>query len=81
LLALERQDEEDLQAINFGIALHYTLEAMQEFKPESLQNAKDMMLNKYGFMLDDVEIADIEQRILRLIGTPEFFGTDTRQML
>ncbi len=72
LLALERQDEEDLKAINFGIALHYTLEMMQEFKVESLQNAKDMMLNKYGFMLDDVEIVDIEQRILRLIKTPEF---------
>ncbi|MEN4046635.1 RecB-like helicase [Sulfurimonas sp. NWX367] len=72
LLALEKHNEEDLQAINFGIALHYTLEMMQEFTQEALACAKDMMLNKYGFMLTESEIDDIQQRIERLVAAPEF---------
>jgi len=72
LLALESQDEEDLQAINFGIALHYTMEMMPEFTQESLRSAKDMMLNKYGFMLEDSEVEDIVQRVCRLVDSQEF---------
>ena len=72
LLALESEGEEDIKAINFGIALHYTLEMMYEFSANALQDAKNMMLNKYGFMLEDSEISDIEQRILYLIDSKEF---------
>ena len=72
LLALESEGEEDIKAINFGIALHYTLEMMYEFSANALQDAKNMMLNKYGFMLEDSEISDIEQRILHLIDSKEF---------
>ena len=72
LLALESEDEEDLQAINFGLALHYTLEMMHTFTQEALQNAKNMMLNKYGFLLEASEVDDIVQRISRLIDSKEF---------
>ncbi|ADN09999.1 RecB-like helicase [Sulfurimonas autotrophica] len=74
LLALESQEQEDLQAINFGIALHYTLEMMHEFTQEALQCAKNMMLNKYGFMLEESEIDDIVQRISRLVDSEEFLN-------
>ena len=72
LLALESEDEENLQAVNFGTALHYTLEMMEEFTQESLQRAKNLMLNKYGFMLEESEVADIIQRIERLVVNEEF---------
>ena len=72
LLALESEDEEDLQAINFGIALHYTLEMMHAFTQEALQNAKNMMLNKYGFLLEASEVDDIVQRVSTLLETQEF---------
>ncbi|WP_457749887.1 RecB-like helicase [Sulfurimonas sp.] len=72
LLALETHEEEDLQAVNFGIALHYMLEMMHDFTPASLARAKDMMLNKYGFMLEESEIFDIEQRVRRLLSSQEF---------
>ncbi len=74
LLALESEDEENFQAVNFGTSLHYTLEMMEEFTQESLQNAKNLMLNKYGFMLEEVEVLDIIQRIKRLIMTEEFLN-------
>jgi exodeoxyribonuclease V beta subunit len=74
LLALESEGEEDIKAINFGIALHYTLEMMYEFTFQALQDAKNMMLNKYGFMLDEAEIADIEQRIRHVVDSQEFLN-------
>jgi len=72
LLALESEDEEDLKAINFGIALHYTLEMMVEFTQEALSGAKNMMLNKYGSMLEVSEVDDIVQRVSRLVDSKEF---------
>ena len=74
LLALENESEDDLKAINFGIALHYTLEMMSEFTQEALENAKDMMINKYGFMLDEEEVFDIITRVTRLIKSKEFLA-------
>jgi exodeoxyribonuclease V beta subunit len=74
LLALENEGEDDLQAINFGTALHYTLEMMDSFTHEALQHAKDMMLNKYGFMLEESEIDDIVQRIRKLVDSQEFLS-------
>jgi len=63
ILALEKQDKEDLTAINFGIALHYMLEMMGEFKKEYIINAKNMMINKFGFTLSEEEIEDIVIRV------------------
>ena len=63
LLTLETQKDEDLQAINFGIALHYMLEMMGEFKLSFLDDAKNMMINKYGFHLSNEELEDIVHRV------------------
>jgi len=63
LLALESGIDNDLQAINFGLALHYMLEMMGEFRDEYLDNAKHMMLNKYGFNLSNKDIIDIYTRV------------------
>ncbi|MDQ7067557.1 MAG: PD-(D/E)XK nuclease family protein [Sulfurimonas sp.] len=63
ILALENEVDGDLQAINFGIALHYMLEMMSEFELDALSNAKNMMLNKYGSRLEESEIQDICTRV------------------
>lgn len=64
--------EADIKAQNFGTALHYMLEMMSEFSTESIQDAKDMMVNKYGHILEDEEIADIVNRANMLVENEEF---------
>ena len=71
ILALERETPEDLSAINFGIALHFMLEMMGEFKEEYILNAKNMMINKFGFTISEEEIADISSRVKTFIQSSE----------
>jgi len=63
ILALESQSEDDLKAINFGIALHYMLEMMEDFTLTHIADAKNMLINKYGFSLSEAEIIDILNRV------------------
>ncbi|WP_297483862.1 RecB-like helicase [Sulfurimonas sp.] len=74
LLALENEGEDDLRAINFGLALHYTLEMMDSFTLEALPNAVDMMRNKYGFALSDTEIEEIAKRVENLVQNEQFLA-------
>jgi len=72
ILKLENETEEDLKSINFGLAMHYMLEMMGEFNSLHVESAKDMMINKYGSMLDTSEIEDIQNRVSLLINNSEF---------
>ncbi len=63
LLEVESESETNFDAINFGIALHYMLEMMADFTKESLEPAKNMMINKFGFTLDTSAIEDIVHRV------------------
>jgi exodeoxyribonuclease V beta subunit len=72
LLKQEEQDEQDLKSINFGLAMHYMLEMLDGFKKSSIPHAKGMMINKYGHILDDAEIQDIQNRIEKLLDLREF---------
>jgi len=74
LLAAESENEENLQAINFGLALHYTLEMMEKFTLSALPNAVNMMLNKYGFALDESEVKEIKKRVTRLLNDENFLS-------
>ncbi len=74
ILAVENAQEEDLHAINFGIALHYTLEMLWEFSHNALKTAKVMLTNKYGFILTQEEIEDICKRIERLLEERDFLS-------
>jgi exodeoxyribonuclease V beta subunit len=74
ILALENEEQEDLDAIYFGLALHYTLEMLPSFTPSALMRAKDMLLNKYGFMLEVETIDAIIMRIERLLGEQKFLS-------
>jgi len=72
LLDVESENEEDLKSINFGLAMHYMLEMLDEFTLQSLQDASNMMINKYGAVLEDVEIQNIIQRVTNLLSDTNF---------
>ena len=72
ILALESSNEEDLKSINFGLAMHYMLEMLSEFSVENISHAKNMMINKYGYILEDEEIEDISSRVNMLMNSQEF---------
>jgi len=74
ILAVEKRDEDDLRSINFGVALHYMLEMLGEFDPKSIPDAKAMMINRYGDILDDEEIDDIQKRVEMLLQNSEFIS-------
>ena len=71
ILALESEKEGDLNAINFGIAMHYMLEMMPAFDRESIESAKSMLLNNFGFTLEAQEIEDISHRVAMFVDSPE----------
>ena len=72
ILALEESNEEDMKSINFGLAMHYMLEMLGDFKKANILNAQNMMLNKYGYILEQDEIEDICKRVEMLINYEEF---------
>ena len=72
ILKLEENSKEDLKSINFGLAMHYMLEMLGEFHQDSILNAKNMMINRYGYTLELSEIQDIESRIKMLLEISEF---------
>ncbi len=72
ILALEKDDDEDLVAINFGLAMHYMLEMLSEFQLSSITNAKNMTLNKFGYSLSLLELEDINTRVENLMNNSVF---------
>jgi exodeoxyribonuclease V beta subunit len=50
------------------------LEMLAEFDVQSIMYAKDMMLNKYGHILEDEEIEDILRRVKMLLQNEEFLS-------
>ncbi|MEA1982324.1 MAG: RecB-like helicase, partial [Campylobacterota bacterium] len=71
ILALEVQKDEDLNAINFGLAMHYMLEMMGEFSEEYIASAYNMMINKFGFSLSAEQMQDITSRVRVFTQTPQ----------
>lgn len=76
-----RQDEKpsapkeatyDFDAVQFGLALHYTLEMMGSFTFQSLEKAIESARNRYGASLRKGAIEQIRQRLERLIGDSDF---------
>ena len=72
ILKLEDEEDEDFKAQNFGLALHYMLEMMADFNEGSILDAKNIMINKYGYMLDENEIEDVVFRVKLLTQNEEF---------
>ncbi|OHE04919.1 RecB-like helicase [Sulfurimonas sp. RIFOXYB12_FULL_35_9] len=74
ILVAEKEQVEDLKSINFGVALHYMLEMLGRFEEKNIAHAKDMMINKYGHILEDNEIEDLEKRVRVLLQNKEFLA-------
>ena len=72
ILALEESKEEDLSAINFGLSMHYMLEMLSSFTLNVVDDAYEMMLNKYGASLEDAELLEIKSRVKALVSHSEF---------
>lgn len=68
----EEEEEKDYEAILFGKALHYTLEVMGGFDAESLKQALVSTRNRYGQLLGNAGVGEIEKRITALIGNEAF---------
>ena len=72
ILKLDSEKEENLDAINFGIAMHYMLEMLGSFEQSSILDAKSMLINRYGHLLSDNDIDDIQCRVEMLLNNQEF---------
>ncbi len=68
------EDERDYDAILFGTALHYTLEMLEQFTPESLPHAITALQNRYGSRLTSESITQIQQRIEVLLSHDAFIA-------
>lgn len=74
LLSESKLEEQDHKAIEFGLALHYTLEMLSSFSTASIASALAIAKNKFGSILSEEEFDSIEKRILILVQDEEFLG-------
>jgi exodeoxyribonuclease V beta subunit len=72
VIKYDEDSEKDYEAILFGTALHYALEMLASFKEESLSNAMNALQNRYGQVLSNAQINEINKRIGMLINNSEF---------
>ncbi len=70
----EKEVIEDLDATVFGISMHYCLEMMETFDKDGFKIAFCSMKNRYGYLLEEDEILDIEKRIKNAISNREFLN-------
>ena len=72
LLSVAENEDLDYKAIEFGLALHYTLEMMETFKEDKIEAALNITQNRYGAVLEETAFVDIRKRIRMLIKNAEF---------
>ena len=72
ILSLENEQDMDLDAVNFGLAIHYMLEMMGSFSLTDIDDAFAMMHNKYGYILDKSQEEDIYKRVSSLVTNQDF---------
>jgi exodeoxyribonuclease V beta subunit len=72
LLKKEEKEEQDLYAIEFGLAMHYTLEMMEGFNTDALRSAMTGTKNRFGSVLDEAAFVSLQKRIALLCESREF---------
>jgi exodeoxyribonuclease V beta subunit len=72
-----KESTHDYAAVQFGLALHYTLEMMGDFTHKSLRASLESTRNRYGAILHTGAMEEIEKRINYLI-TDKLFHTLTQ---
>jgi exodeoxyribonuclease V beta subunit len=68
----QKEGTYEYAAVQFGLALHYTLEMMGSFDEGSLSVALESMRNRYGATLEEGALNRIAERIRRLICDEKF---------
>ncbi len=72
ILDIEKTEERDHQAIEFGLGLHYTLEMMEHFDTQALKRAMISTQNRFGAVLDIEALHRIEKRVTLLLQDDKF---------
>ena len=72
LLSVVQSDDLDHKAIQFGLALHYTLEMVGSFEKEAIPEALNISKNRFGSVLQEEEFTDIKRRLEQLMQSSEF---------
>lgn len=72
LLSSAKEDFEDHHAIQFGLAMHYTLEMMSAFDLGSIKPALYISKNRFGALLSEEDFESIEKRISVLVNDTTF---------
>lgn len=68
------QTFEDIVASEFGIAVHYTLEMIQEFTIEALNDVIPKVYNRFFHILSQQHFNDLFARVKNLITNDQFLG-------
>ncbi len=66
------EEQQDINAINFGLALHYMLESMADFTDKSLEEAFWSMKNRFEIKLQKDQSIIIKNRVQNLIQNQPF---------
>ncbi len=74
ILELEKDEDDDLFAREYGIALHYFLEMLKDFSLKSITNAYEMVCNKFAQTFDDTELISLKRRVELLLADTKFLS-------
>ena len=72
LLKSENEEEENLHAIDFGLALHYALEMTNLYDSSNITLTMNSVKNRFGARLSSDDFNTIEKRVLRLLNDATF---------
>lgn len=67
LLAAPKVQEEELGAIDFGLATHYLLEMLESFTPDAIEAAYTATYNKYALRVSEASMKNIKERVTQLL--------------
>jgi exodeoxyribonuclease V beta subunit len=68
------EEKVDYEALLFGTALHYGLEMLATFTPQSVDDALVAVKNRYGERLGSEQLGQIEKRIKTLVCNESFLN-------
>jgi len=72
LLKSESEEEQNLHAIDFGLALHYALEMCDLQDSGSLEVVMQSIKNRFSLRLGDDDFKSIRERVSQLLNHPTF---------
>jgi exodeoxyribonuclease V beta subunit len=62
----------DYEAIEYGLALHYGLEMLEDFTPSSIPNALECVRKKYGLIIGEEKVRQISTSLMSVVSDEIF---------